>query len=200
MNTTTVRERPILFQPRLVRAILDGRKSVTRRVINPQPDEVQLAGYPALEWKFATWAKADEPKFPTPYGMIGDHLWVRETWARDEGRPGKPAHVIYRADKEYPGKWRPSIFMPRWASRLQLVVTKIQAERLQFITEDQAILEGVVPDAHAQKIAAINGGRFEGRPHVAQFVTGWARMHRSREHYHWDANPWVWVISFRVLA
>lgn len=195
MTTTTVRERPILFAPRLVRAILDGNKSVTRRVVRQAfpPDKFEKSAVLGM--------------FTCPFGDEGDRLWVRETWQHeangcDDHRCGQPTHIFYRATEVAPETmtWRPSIFMPRWASRLALVVTKVRAERLHSITEEECVREGVTPEAHAIKIAAIKGGRFEGKPHRAQFVHGWTKIHLAREHYQWDANPWVWVIDFRVLA
>jgi hypothetical protein len=149
-------ERPIPFTGEMVRAILDGRKSQTRRVVNPQPFEDGngdcLVRHPdgrPLAWP----ERAYDGVMPCPYGQPGDRLWVRETWAHDcshcdDPRCGNPDHVWYAASEAHPeqfagsASWRPSSRMPRWASRITLEITEVWVERVQEISEDDANAEG----------------------------------------------------------
>lgn len=199
-------ERPILFSGPLVRAILEGRKTQTRRVVKPQP----MGGF--TPWKHADgyWMQKSsatghfhKPDLHCPYGAPGDRLYVREAfrpteWAAD----GDYGVVQYRADGlemevEAPGvsfnkmfppalsidRWRPSIHMPRWASRLILEVVSVRAERLQAITYDDVEAEGV----------DIGGGW--------GWVQDWADLWDSinaKRGYGWDSNPWVWVVEFKT--
>lgn len=166
-----MKERPILFSGNMVRAILDGRKTQTRRVVkDPErlptdPENYQCTGYGLV--------RADEfgrAAFPIrhPYGAAGDRLWVRETWKPDCNE--EYSGIAYRADNAFipidntakaadrwiearkpeeqypelkPPVWRPSIFMPRWASRIALDVTGVRIERLQHISREDAICEGI---------------------------------------------------------
>lgn len=147
-----MKERPILFSGRMIRAILDGRKTQTRRVLKPQP-HVGVGGY--LDWRDASFDPGGL-SWHCPYGQPGDRLWARETWAyavqaRDyngechtfAARPHESTHVVYRADADtLYGGWRPSIYMPRWASRITPLVTEVRVQRLQDISEDDAAEEG----------------------------------------------------------
>jgi hypothetical protein len=183
-----MKERPILFTGPMVRAILEGRKTQTRRVVKPQPREAPILGYPGLVWKNKHWAINDTPRFVNPYGQPGDRLWVRETWSRDD--QGK---VWYRADGEdggaayggvdlpggatfYPGAWKPSIHMPRWASRILLEIVSVRVERVQEISED--------------------GTKPEGFDLLSDFINTWNRLNAARG-FGWDKNPWVWCIEFK---
>ena len=112
-----MKERPILFSGEMVRAILDGRKTQTRRVVKPQPDNEWM------KWSISTWGASGvlplkgDKEIWCPYGIPGDLLWVRETWAKH--CIGGEDYIFYRADSEPDGDgapWRPSIHMPRWAS------------------------------------------------------------------------------------
>lgn len=187
-------EKPILFSGEMVRAILDGRKVMTRRVMKPQPN---LADG---KWRFngRTWEKHlgypighDVPL--SPYGRPGDLLWVRETWG--VGMPyhhWKPsqipqsAHIEYRATSKVADTfhaWKPSIFMPRWASRLTLRVTAVKVERVQDITTGDAIMEGCPADM------------WDGGQPLDWFSVLWDSVN-SKRGYSWDSNPWVWVVEF----
>lgn len=182
-------DRPILFSGPMVRAILGGRKTQTRRVVKNQP--VQSRTDPAV---FGWWAEdgcmiptfdADGDEGPVcHYGVPGDRLWVRETFNNDW-----TDHVIYRADggsaveAGWPRepKWRPSIFMPRAACRLVLEVTAVRVERLQQIRE---------ADVHAEGCQLVQGE--DARWHYGSL---WNSLNAKRG-FGWDTNPWVWVIEF----
>lgn len=189
-----MKEKPILFSAPMVRAILEGRKTQTRRIIKYIP----LLGEP-LAWCAA--AKAREPGWVSivgdyrrfsPYGIPGDRLWVRETWMPDGLMQLDPTirAAYYKSDgKEYvdpgtmtPCKWRPSIHMPRWASRLTLEVTGVRVERVQEISEEDALAEGVQP-----------GGDMRWNP-VQAYKALWASIHGPSS---WESNPFVWVIEFK---
>jgi hypothetical protein len=161
-----MKERPILFSGPMVRAILEGRKTQTRRIVKPQPP--MGCGYIANESNNAAlcysletdprssgalWvpptAKSEDHRLPCPYGQPGDRLWVREAFAVGEGED----EVYYRAtdpeiteeERAEGMRWLPSIHMPRWASRLTLEITEIRVERLNAITDEDAGKEGVSP-------------------------------------------------------
>ena len=160
-----VRERPILFSGPMVRAILEGRKTQTRRVIKPQHEGgvitgVNPNGLPIETWGGGRGFKPNRTEVMTsnPYGKPGDRLWVRETWGLFDTEPKdgpERAHVYYRATDGNLHEcryqlWRPSIYMPRWASRITLEITDIRAERLQEISEEDAIAEGFAATIEAK--------------------------------------------------
>lgn len=205
------RERPILFSGPMVRAILEGRKTQTRRVVKPQPIE-NAEGLPhAGPWTWWNQSQStsravagcvDDAAFAEcmrehcPYGAVSDRLWVRETWC--DGYPGADP-ILYRAS--YNGgadhRWRPSIFMRREHSRLTLGVTAVRVERLQNISEEDAVAEGLPPyccDAPQWSPCGCHG--MEPRDH---FRDGWNGLNAKRG-YSWESNPWVWAITFRPLA
>ncbi len=166
-----MKERPIMFTGPMVRAILDGRKTQTRRVIRPQPRWVGDPGIP-----FRTEDADPKGIIQCPYGKPGDQLWVRETWAPNEGDvlAGK---AFYRADNNtIVERWRPSIHMPRWASRITLEITKVRVERLQDISEEDA--------------------KAEGSAYRTEFRDIWRSIYGDGS---WAHNPWVWVIEFRRI-
>jgi len=195
-----VNERPILFNSEMVRAVLAGRKMQTRRVIKPQPCEQLINFAGSNEWAPLAsdgLSPANVTPWTCPYGKPGDRLWVRETWAvrqlqaglwiefkadgnnarlpndhdvRDEGGKTDIARLVTPADR-----WRPSIFMPRWASRITLEVSAVRVERVQSITEADAIAEGTT-----------------GRD---AFTALWESINAKRG-YGWAVNPWVWVVEF----
>jgi hypothetical protein len=208
----SVRTRPVIFSSPMIRALLDGRKTQTRRVIKPQPPDdygpVACEVYhPAkadrqgeLVPGDAVFGFADEDQgWPCPYGRPGDQLWCRETWASDErGR------VAYRASEEtWPTHakvkdgsgwvswaWRPSIHMPQWASRITLEITGVRVERAHQITEADVLAEGVDP-------AAVDKFRKWFHPddvHALAFGELWEGIHGPGS---WARNPWVWCLSFR---
>ena len=182
-----MRERPILFSGEMVRAITDGKKSMTRRVV--------LLPNNAMD---AAWIMCH-----CPYGQPGDRLWVRETWKTcrpdsfavrfrsDNSTMIVPSHipVEYGAPWSDGASWRPSIYMPRWASRLTLEVTAVRVEGLQDITNDDAMAEGV----HAES------GPVRGVSSLAaaQFAVLWDSINGNRPGCAWADNPWVWVVSFK---
>lgn len=188
----------------MVRAILAGRKTQTRRVMKPQP--VYLYGEGKREkysWKDGIFALNFYPHNTTllkycPYGHPGDRLWVRETWAVNDD---KYHRIIYKADQGYTarhgkpefGRWKPSIHMPRSASRINLEITDIRVERLQYITEEDAKAEGV--DLVGPYCAGIMGSYSTYRN---AFWHLWDCINKKRGHPS-SSNPWVWVIEFKML-
>ena len=188
-----MKERPIIFSGAMVEAILDGRKTQTRRVLRPQPVSNSQGG-------------ALVPLRPScPYGYIGDKLWVRETWTpdgvdKDAAKLLKRAPVHYRADGEAPEflnvKWRSPRFMPRWASRITLEITDVRVQRLQAISEEDALAEGVVCNDGSPFIQGIPTTLIQ-QPRE-EFMHLWDSINAKRG-YGWDSNPWVWAIMFRQL-
>lgn len=197
-------ERPILFSGPMVRAILDGSKTQTRRVVKGT----------ALEWldDFAPSFVASPGNALSPYGFAGDHLWVRETWSTANGNGHR---TVYRADLgterwprsvEVPGDderiWRPSIHMPRRASRLTLRVTDVRVERLQEITAEDAVAEGVpeVPRCGCEACSRQSGFcPADASEQAMEFAALWDSINGAREGCSWAANPWVWCVSFERL-
>lgn len=200
-----IKERPILFSAPMVRALLDGSKTQTRRALRIQPPDWHLnvfavgrehyfhegsAAHPGKCWP--AYAKG----VSCPYGQPGDRLWVREAWrtvAEADTLPPRdltPAHRIwYEADalsQPGAGRYRPPMFMPRWASRGLYEIISVRVERLQDISEADCIAEGCTAkhttdadwsarQAYAVLWESINGGGS------------------------WTANPWVWAIEFKVI-
>jgi hypothetical protein len=227
-----VKERPILFDGAMVRALIAGVKTQTRRVVrwpswtgfeDPGP-KFTVGTDPAVDVRPVV--KFDDGRaagyLSLPYGAPRDRLWVRETWGavseRDDGRAEIDARmqmpwasVAYRADeawtKNAPATWRPSIHMPRWASRLTLEVTEVRVQRLQDISEEDALAEGVVSgvipaNEDMPKSVGYVLGRDDGKcllyPTVRRaFEVGWDSI--SSDSTRWAANPWVWAVSFRVV-
>ena len=168
----------------MVKAILEGRKTQTRRVIKPQP----VWDLESSFWKAEDWLTH------CPYGQVGDRLWVRETWSYGT-KNQQPNGVIYKADgtllpdslargsysaTQGWGKWSPSIFMPKWAARTWLEITKERVERVQEITREDIEREGCSN--------AVNNSLF--------FPKVWDSLNAKRG-FGWDTNPWVWVIGFK---
>ena len=174
-----MKTKPILFSTQMVEAILSGRKTMTRRVIRPQPSKYDTE-------KIVNW---NEVIYPTPKFLKGDILWVRETFTYDSYFQDNSEIIIYKADDpNYPlnsgQKWKPSIFMPKEACRIFLKITDIKVERLQDISEEDAIKEGV-------KIDYIGSYR-----HCYGFVDLWKSINGEQS---WIDNPFVWVISFERI-
>lgn len=202
-----ITEKPILFFGEMVRAILDGRKSMTRRVVKPQPEVMYESTRPEL------WQGDNRPlykeSFATycPYGIRGQRLWVRETWGLHDTEPKDGpdgAHVYFRAtngdrhELRYQ-RWRPSIHMPRWASRLTLEITDIRVECLQEISESDALAEGFENDLRLvnDHTGSLTPGEV-GMTAVGNFKDLWDTLNEKRG-FGWDQNPWVWVIEFKRL-
>jgi hypothetical protein len=209
----TVKERPILFSSQMVRALLDGRKTQTRRVCNPQP--VKNGAF----WELygAAWSSntIPVPVMPGhslavrgPFGCAGDRLWVRERFsvgAAIEGRctGNSFVHFVDGGQKYRDGayyrpensggrfdasalKWKPSIHMPRWASRILLEITDVRVQRLQEISEQDAFAEGVFSTGTIGRDFASC---------VENFAELWDSINPVIAS--WDSNPWVWAITFR---
>lgn len=186
--------KPILFNTAMVQAILDGRKTVTRRVIKPQPPAMGVVRRRGCSWDWALGADYEEGRLMRPPYKPGDILWVRETWCK------MPYGYAYRADSEMPtgwdryDRWRPSIHMPREAARIFLRVTEVRAERVQEITGEQAMMEGCEGFVHANPLY--------GCPEtVHNFRNLWDDTipKKNLPLYGWDANPWVWAIEFEQI-
>lgn len=211
-------ERPILFSGEMVRAILAGRKTQTRRVARRLGVYTEAGRVVDLVPLDPDGDPIDRPVH-CPYGAPGDRLWVRETWAaideRGEAISRRTRHVdqncgdrlVYRADdRVLTEQWRPSIFMPRWASRITLEVTAVRVERLQDITEEDACAEGVEASATTWVRHEPNGDwelsaePFDGAtPERATARDVYERLWHAinGKRAPWSSNPWVWVVSFR---
>ena len=199
----TMSAKPILFSTPMVQALLDGRKTQTRRIIKPQPTWdgrwFSWNGHrPNTKYGACAGTGLDTKKLmcdSSPYGKRGDYLWVRETFQTLE------AKIIYGASPPKPYvykdiRWKPSIHMPRRASRLTLKITNVRVERLQDISEDDAQAEGI-PPAEIGKCRYVPTSGERTRAAV-RFHDLWDSINASRGHG-WDKNPWVWVICFEVI-
>ena len=237
-----MKEHPIIFNPEMVRAIMDGRKSQTRRLMRVQPKEHNHSQYEGAHWQHAKPEYYDSgdsgwicqycgegmdvngrSAYRSPYGAAGDQLWVRETWWQagnsvlvppyeDEYQWSGSRRILYAVDgnppnepnRDYPNgllngafsaaepnkiwRKRPSIHMPRWASRTTLNVLGVRIERLHDITEHDALLEGV-------DLAVVASYERAGvdRPAAFAFRDLWISTGGD-----WESNPWVWVYDFEV--
>lgn len=181
-------ERPILFSGPLVRAILDGRKTVTRRLIKPQPPTLGRPHYCTWEDHFTDPC---DDWVPRQCADPGDVLWVRETWGLAGDAP------VYRAEAPVGredivrelldgGRWRPSIHMPRRFARLFLEVTDVRPERLQAITREDILAEGVGIPALSTELLR------------EAWVDIWDGIYGAKPGQSWADNPWVWRVAFRV--
>jgi hypothetical protein len=213
-----MKQLPILFSAPMVRAILNGSKTQTRRIvklparknIEPRWDNAWIDGgfpdtgqYLHVEFRH----KDDEwegrmDRVYCPYGQPGDRLWVRETFMP---MPHVNAKAFYRAtDPLVGGKWKPSIFMPRNLSRITLEITAVRVQRLQDITEEDAIAEGMnqaTADAVMcpEELATFAAAHILAPHAMARitFETVWAKINGPAS---WDANPFVWVITFNPIT
>lgn len=219
------KERPILFSGPMVRAILDGKKTQTRRVLkDSSADTVEVRHVSGRKWVEMFVVGRVDGKNPDnrptetkawhikcPYGEVGDRLWVRETWCQD-GRGGCEKNgedaVYYRADfpKDgiaWKGFWKPSIHMPRWASRITLEITGLRVERLQDISEEDAIAEGVERGIYCgvdDEGPALRSIDCEADEQLASYRDGfrfvWECINGQGS---WESNPWVWVVQFKRI-
>lgn len=212
-NTEALKERGMIFNAEMVRAILEGRKTQTRRLmkIQPKPSESRPGDFWFSAKKLESMvhvsdlAPGNSPiadchlffqEHCCPFGKVGDRLWVRETWTpesvdAEEGRYA-PDYRVMANGQPTEGKWRPSIHMPRWASRITLEITCVRVERLNSMSEEDAIAEGCV-GGHG----SIPGYMYSATPHE-HFHHVWTSIYGDDS---WQANPWVWVIEFeRVEA
>ena len=249
-----MKERPILFSAPMVRAILEGRKTVTRRAVKHQPDvpvtdAIPRRNYPhgpaTADWYWRpqhghlNGVPSNGWNFKCPYGQPGERLWVRETWRgvvkisppdsplelgvaryvpdRDECFRLDYAATQVRDDEP----WRPSIHMPRWASRILLEITDVRVERLQDISEEQARAEGVLPGEHCIGPIGTNSDAIRcqhcgdlRRDHIGVALVcrgrsgdcwngntakgGYGMLWESINGFgSWAENPWVWVVEFK---
>lgn len=206
------KERPILFSAPMVRALLEGRKTQTRRIVDwerlhkqaslPFPTRVRLAWFKMLNGWGLDAGDDCMREVKCPYGQPGDRLYVREAWSPEfiwTGLPPRemiPGPVWYWADGRIPthGDWtkpKPGIHMPRWASRITLEVTGVRVERLQDITPDDILAEGVT-DPEMTIIAGV------GVHHPDRLRTEWQKLWTAINGADsWDANPWVWAVEFK---
>ena len=233
---TGPRERPILFSGAMVRAILAGTKTQTRRVARTRRihatggtlDETYMPmgrGRCIVLGKDGTWPV--DALSLCPYGRPGDRLWVRETWycdhmdcinkiPKDRSAHADDSPLLYRADGEcceqipecdhsggHGAQWRPSIHMPRWASRITLEITGVRVERLQAISEADAKAEGAQGDgewlknlSHRKGADAVRSVPTRLQSARGDFADVWARLHGAES---WGKNPWVWVMTFKRL-
>lgn len=213
-----IKERPILFSSPMICSILDGRKTQTRRIIKgigvvPGIGEVLKGSDDAAEW----------PDY-CPFGKVGDQLWVRETW----GDCTKGSDImtgthwdkpLYKADADAYGllghdglgpiyaeeiRWRPSIHMPRWASRILLEITDVRVERLNDISEEDAIAEGIQTIGYTGPGAGPNNYTIcidsvwlNSQTAAGAYAMLWESINGQGS---WDLNPFVWCISFKVIS
>lgn len=229
---TEVKERPILFSAPMVRAILEGRKTQTRRIVRKQfapdaavaeipathPSGWQISGHSGLWWDDD--ASCIDDAVCCPFGVPGNQLWVRETWQgplldydvaesirdwRSFQKPqfckyaadGGPAPEFLNEDEELVCRWRPSIHMPRWASRIALEVTRVRVERLQDISESDAQAEGITPyQNHPGRFLSEHRDGLNFPSAKAAFRDLWESISSPES---WNANPWVWVIEFKRM-
>lgn len=195
-----MKSRPIILRGGEVRTIIDGRKTQLRRPIKPQPI---LTGFTGPHWPEHTrkpWMPiggVNQDQWKCPYGQPGDRLWVRETWAniRHMGFDEDlfPLGAAHKADcksgesleiaEGYGVNWRPSIHMPRWASRITLEIVRIRVERVQDITNEDCWHEGMSDETNPQLKA-----------NRKWFSELWEETHGKEA---WTSNPWVWVVEFR---
>ncbi len=212
-------ERPILFSGPMVKALLSGEKTQTRRVVHLQLSPKAHSPFLGADgiWRWMTGRvsyKGDEIR--CPYGAPGDRLWVRETW---EFRPswGARVTVIFGAGGEEKEcepppdwnptvwnrrqRWRPSIHMPRWASRVSLEVTEVRVQRVHEITEADAKAEGIADNhaewSHEARELGIAPGLQTRRE---AFAITWNKLNGKREGCDWKSDPWVWALTFRRVA
>jgi len=181
--------------------------------VKPQPTEQVYQIYNSANFAPRDPLDQDAPDFAReihcPYGAPGDQLWVRETWQinhidydRGPAPKSRPldAELLYRADGEFRDQfeideggsgWRPSIFMPRWASRISLEITGVRVERVQDISDADAKAEGVPEGAFDTGLTYVPS-------YVESFMNLWDAINAARAP--WDSNPWVWVVEFRRIV
>lgn len=196
-----MKERPIIFNTAMVKAILAGRKTVTRRPVKPQPPDDSIVCYDSIDYyrgegwffqyaeKIAFGLSMNKKHYlanngKCPFGQIGDRFYVREIWQEVVAFYGESMDTLYAADyneNEYEAlkPWKPSIHMPKWASRIWLEITDVKVERVQKIDLIGCKKEGMEIDLKHQ----------HPREH---FIDLWDSIYKN-----WSSNPWVWVIEFK---
>jgi hypothetical protein len=219
-----MKERSILFSAPMVRAILAGTKTQTRRVVhNPHRNDggFVLQNYGNGWWPYRSHDGESgcyldrqkdgdyysEAPLRCPYGQPGDRLWVRETfmhepadycWGASVSIPCRPAETVYRADHDGDTRgagWKPSIHMPRAASRITLEITDVRVERLQDISEADALAEGIVPAGDKNGYQLADTTHYSGSP-IDSYFSLWEHINGAGSV---EANPWVWVVEWTAL-
>lgn len=216
-----MKERGMIFNAEMVRAILDGRKTQTRRIMKVQPENSELGLSRIIDSSVAKevgmyfWSQTDacgvkrrSKPFPCPFGAVGERIWVRETWA--EAGASAPDLKLYRAN--YPEhvpshyenvppvdeiRWTPSIHMPRWASRITLEITGVRVERLQNISDEDVDAEGFAGDYPTSIFPNLFPGESSDWSHLSMqdcYGVLWKSIYGEES---WQANSWVWVITFQ---
>ncbi|HAV2259367.1 hypothetical protein [Raoultella ornithinolytica] len=209
-------ERGMIFNGEMVRAILDGRKTQTRRIMAPQPaDDIERSAFPnpdAIGWKSSLKHKyGSTTAHFCPFGAIGDRIWVRETF-RVHSRATDVATLVYKASERNswteqthrvpvavcnkpatPEKWTPSLHMPRWASRILLEITDVRVERINSISQEDAQAEGLELTGWRPTYSDPDSGGEVMTPYD-NFAELWSSIYGDES---WQANPWVWVIEFK---
>jgi hypothetical protein len=210
------KERPIIFSAPMVRAILEGRKTQTRHVCKPQPVYVSDCGdrfYDGCDYK-KSWCKPNAGFIDCPFGNIGDRLWVKETFGvfdcdrepydNSISWAYKATPYILEPDEEtysddlitlddlVDKEWRSPIYMPRIASRITLEITNIRVERLQDISDKDALAKGI-----ENFFGVTYNGRFPPADGRLRFSEMWES---TQDKNPWNTNPWVWVIEFKRCA
>lgn len=211
-----MKERGMIFNGEMVRAILDGRKTQTRRIMAPQPaDDIERSAFPnpdAIGWKSSLKHKhGSTTAHFCPFGAIGDRIWVREAF-RVHSRATDVATLVYKASERNswteqthrvpvavcnkpatPEKWTPSLHMPRWASRILLEITDVRVERLNSISQEDAQAEGLELTGWRPTYSDPDSGGEVITPYD-NFAELWSSIYGDES---WQANPWVWVIEFK---
>lgn len=223
--TTQAKYRPILFNGPMVRAVLDGRKTQTRRIVtNINPEYLNKhCSIGSQYWELNRKAVSQGHPKPCPFGSVGDRLWVRESMfiddyrcldvpPRDWPRDVDQDSIYYRVDgncceqipecicaTEGKPKWTPSTHMPRWASRITLEITGVRVERLNEISNEDCVAEGIT--ANGKGVLLSDGsyaqaGSYERKSSTVRQLYSelWESINGPNS---WAANPWVWVVSFK---
>jgi len=205
-----MRERPIIFNSEMVRAVMEGRKVQTRRIVDKvRPDNCLVVRKPTkTKCGIHTHVLDAVEQGICPFGAVGDRLWVRETWSEDFANYYPNDRVWYAADDDrrldievvdgvrgiyspesdvhVTFRWRPSIHMPRWASRITLEITGVRVERLTALSDDDARNEGCPAQLPHNP---------EDEHQARTWFRGlWSELYGEES---WQANPWVWVIEFK---
>ncbi len=217
-----MKERGMIFNGEMIRAILDGRKTQTRRPIKWKQTRFTEIGEreDGSKWPWSEDAEhVCDYWHPCPFGAVGDRIWVRETWSSDFANYYPNDRVWYAADNNrrldievvdgvrgiyspesdvhVPFRWQSSIHMPRWASRILLEITDVRVERLNAISEEDARAEGIIDGGCLNCGEPEPCGCANPEPDATDaFAYLWQSIYGQEN---WNANPWVWVISFERI-
>ena len=202
-----MKEHPILMSDAMVCALLDGTKTQTRRIIKPRHSGVICGpaaepGFAIEQWGGGSWSCAVHTEcLPCPYGFSGDRLWIKETFytsfIHDEEKPIRETSPIFycagsRGCKKLSGgRTRPSIFLPRWASRIIRDIVEVRVQQVQDITEEDAVAEGVMTWAEA----CCAKGNPRDLSAIGYYEILWNSINGQNS---WNENPWIWAITLRT--